>query len=86
MDDLLLVAAFVKSANVTELRAALHLPADLGALEANFTRAASLVFEHIGKRSPSEPPTISNFARSWTDAFNEDLRECRRVIDAALAH
>jgi hypothetical protein len=87
MDDLVLVAAFVKSANVSELRQTLHLPVHLGKREAEFIRAADLIFEHLGKgSSPGQHgASTSNFAVSWVEGLNAHLRDCQRVIDAALA-
>jgi hypothetical protein len=86
INDLKLVAAFVESANVSELRQALKLPAHLGKLEAEFVLAAGRVFERLGKgTSPGHHAGIGGFARTWVESFNEELRECRRVVDAALA-
>ena len=83
MDDLALVAAFVGSANVTELRAALQLPGHLGSVETEFVRAANRVFERLGKAVPSEGRgRVDLFAASWAAHFYEDLREVRRVLEA----
>lgn len=68
--DLVLVAAFVNSANVGGLRVALQLPTDLGKLEAAVVRSAALVFARL--RKTASAPT-DNFAR-----------DCRKTIDGAL--
>jgi hypothetical protein len=85
-DEHSLVALFVGSADLEALRTALSLAKHLGAHEAEFVRAASVVFERLGKGTPPGGTSAAGlYATSWVDLFNQSVHDFHQVLRALAA-
>ena len=82
-DELAVIRVFLEARNVEEMRAALRLPASQGKDEAEFVRAAQLVFHRLASRNDASAAR-ANYGGGWVEGFNQAIRNFRPVLERCL--